>query len=273
MNTVRLNVDATNPGQMFACCGLMEIASRLDTGSRGWFEYNQFVVETKLSLRELLACARDFKFGESQDTEEADDENSEDDEEGALTPIYISSPITICLDWWEQKSLKTWAGSMKEAIIFASMCGAIDPDSPDPFNQAQVVYEQQKPVPPGSRAKKPKKREPFYFDSRRGYNTHSRDVGFSTDAQKMLVLANPVVEALCFVGLQRCRPVPTGEPRIFNYSTWSTPREILLFPAAIAGLLPDSQIETYQFENWFRTSQRKHKAFLSAKLQTTTHIP
>lgn len=155
---------------------------------------------------------------------------------------------------------------MKESLIFAAMCGAIDPSSPDPFNYAQVVYGRLPSVKLGKRAKKPKKREPFYFDSRRGSNTHSRDVGFSTDKQKMLVLAFPAVEALCFIGLQRCRPVPTETPRVFRYSTWNTPRELLLFPASLAGLLPDPWIKTFQFENWFRTSQRKHKAFLTAKL-------
>ena len=28
-HTIRIRVDATNPGQFFACCGLLELASRL----------------------------------------------------------------------------------------------------------------------------------------------------------------------------------------------------------------------------------------------------
>jgi hypothetical protein len=38
-----------------------------------------------------------------------------------------------------------------------------------------------------------------------------------------------------------------------------------LTPVAAAGLLPDSAQHGFRFESWFRTGQRKHKAFLSAK--------
>ena len=36
--TIRIPVDLTNPGQFFACCGLLELASRLWPGAEGWFE-------------------------------------------------------------------------------------------------------------------------------------------------------------------------------------------------------------------------------------------
>ena len=31
-------VDVTNPGQFFACCGLLELADRMWSGAEGWFE-------------------------------------------------------------------------------------------------------------------------------------------------------------------------------------------------------------------------------------------
>ncbi len=39
-----LRVDATNPGQFFACCGLLELAHRLWPGSEGWFEEKRFTI-------------------------------------------------------------------------------------------------------------------------------------------------------------------------------------------------------------------------------------
>jgi hypothetical protein len=40
-------VDLTNPGQFFACCGLLEFADRLWPGAEGWFDsMDQFVVST-----------------------------------------------------------------------------------------------------------------------------------------------------------------------------------------------------------------------------------
>ena len=36
--SIRVNVDPTNPGQFFACCGFLELADRLWRGAEGWFE-------------------------------------------------------------------------------------------------------------------------------------------------------------------------------------------------------------------------------------------
>ncbi len=33
--SIRVNIDPTNPGQFFACCGLLELADRLWPGSEG----------------------------------------------------------------------------------------------------------------------------------------------------------------------------------------------------------------------------------------------
>jgi hypothetical protein len=52
---------------------------------------------------------------------------------------------------------------------------------------------------------------------------------------------------------------------MFDYHTWSRPLPITLTPVAAAGLLPDCITPGFRFESWFRTGQRKHKAFLTAK--------
>ena len=35
--SITVTVDPTNPGQFFACCGLLELADRLWPGAEGWF--------------------------------------------------------------------------------------------------------------------------------------------------------------------------------------------------------------------------------------------
>ena len=35
---IQIPVDLTNPGQFFACCGLLELADRLWPGTEGWFD-------------------------------------------------------------------------------------------------------------------------------------------------------------------------------------------------------------------------------------------
>ncbi|MDP1796631.1 MAG: hypothetical protein Q8K78_04085, partial [Planctomycetaceae bacterium] len=53
---IRVQVDVTNPGQFFACCGLLELADRLWPGAEGWFteEASVFQITRAGSLLELL---------------------------------------------------------------------------------------------------------------------------------------------------------------------------------------------------------------------------
>src|SRR6266700_1264826 len=52
--SIRVAVDPSNPGQFFACCGLLELAARLWPGAEGWFEGPEFCVECRGQLPELL---------------------------------------------------------------------------------------------------------------------------------------------------------------------------------------------------------------------------
>jgi CRISPR-associated protein Csb3 len=265
--SIRIQVDRTNPGQFFACCGLLELADRLWGFAEGWFENGAFHIRTEdaiASLSKLLESARSIRLSEhdgaSADQDEDKEEEDSEDETGSLA---IVSPISIRLDWWEDKSIKPWAGSMKANKIFLAMCHAIDPLCADPFDQGGVVFDPQLPPSPGKKqGAKAKKREPFYFDARRGASAWSIDVGFSTDALKISTTAHPVVEALCLIGLQRCRPKPTEKPRVFDYFAWRTPLPISIVPAAVSGLIGSG--DCYRFVNSFRTDQKKHKTYTSA---------
>jgi CRISPR-associated protein Csb3 len=109
-----------------------------------------------------------------------------------------------------------------------------------------------------------KKKEPYYFDARRAPNAHSRDVGFSPNDLGLTTTAYPAVEFLCLIGLQRCQPARNGTTRIYDYYTWSEPLSPPLLPVAVRGSLPGVGARGYRFENWFRTGQKKHKAFRTA---------
>jgi len=41
---IQIPVDLTNPGQFFACCGLLELADRLWPSAEGWFENDIFLI-------------------------------------------------------------------------------------------------------------------------------------------------------------------------------------------------------------------------------------
>jgi len=267
--SIRVNVDVTNPGQFFACCGLLELANRLWPGAEGWFEQRAFCIACAGTLADLLGAAKSVVIAGIDDgldsTDKDDDEEEEDDNE-VVAPVEILSPVVLRLDWWADKSIKTWAGSMNVHLIAIAMARAIDPECIDPLNQLLVVYDPPRQIVRNGRrvTPKPKKREPFYFDARRGPNAHSRDVGFSPNDLKIKTTAAPVVEFLCLIGLQRSRPKQTVRPRVFNYFSWTSPIPISLLPAAVSGLLSISNRQGFRFENVFRSGQKKLKTYIPA---------
>ncbi len=188
--SITVAVDPTNPGQFFACCGLLELADRLWSGAEGWFtnDGREFCISGGGTLRELLASAQKIQFsGNSEDEKEDSEEDDDDHEEPTVvSPLDIVNPITLRLDWWKDINLKPWAGSMSARNIALAMCRAIDPDHIDPLNQSQVVPEVKEIVKLTKSGKLPKAKpkEPFHLDGRRGANALGRDIGFIHDTLK-----------------------------------------------------------------------------------------
>lgn len=252
-----VRVDANNPGQFFACCGLLELADRLWRGAEGWFGQGVFLLRpldaatgVDRTLAGLLGCVTSISLEPA---------GSDD----LASPVYLPDPFELQLDWWRDeqaggKRLKVWAGTMGSVRIARAMYGALRQPrflEADLLNQSLVVYD------PNDRKKKV---EPFYFDARRGANARSIDVGFSPDTLSMTTVAYPAVEFLCLVGLQRFRPMPVGTSRLFDYFPWTVPLDCRLASCAAVGLLPHARGPRFRFENAFRTDQRKHKAFTAA---------
>lgn len=257
--TARVPVDPTNPGHFFACCGLLELADRLQPGAEGWFAEGEFLIRAGCSVGVILAAARATRYAPPPGSRDEDDDS---DEVGPTPPLVLDAPFGLRLDWWgEDRGLKPWAGSMRVELIAAAMSHAIDPGRADPLDQAVVVFDPPKEPAKGMKPPKPTKREPFYFDARRATNAHALDLGFSANDLEMTTLAHPAVEFLCLVGLQRARPRPAGPPRTFDYWTWTWPTPVPALPVAVAGSLGDPAAIRFRFENVFRSGQRKHKAF------------
>lgn len=248
--TIRVRVDLTNPGQFFACCGLLELADRLWPGAEGWFEADVFCILSEDTLSELLQAITAVKLEQL------------DPDDDTASPIRMSEPFGITLNWWTDeisggKQLKVWAGRMSGIRIAIAMKQAIS-DVTNPkclFDYAAVVYD------PRQRNKKV---EPFYFDARRGWNAQSLDIGFAPDSLSMTTKAFPAVEFLCLVGLQRCRPIPTKVRRVFEFHTWASPIPTSVIPSAVCGACTAPESAIYRFQNAFRTDQKKHKSFLPA---------
>lgn len=251
---ITVNVDVTNPGQFFACCGLLELADRLWPGAEGWFgeDDRAFLLRASGELGELIQSVAKAELIPLQPSNPYS------------SPIVIGAPFRpLTVDWWATdltgaRDLKVWAGTMESFGIASALQHAMRDDqfnSPTLFDIGMVV------TTPGNPRKK---KEPYCFDARRTPNAHSRDVGFSPNDLSLTSIAHPAVELLCLIGLQVARPAPTTQIRVYDYHTWHTPLMSNLLLAASAGSLRFPTRHAYRFENWFRTGQKKHKAFRTA---------
>lgn len=249
-----VHVDPTNPGQFFACCGLLELADRLWPGAEGWFSPDGhcfFISCGEHTVAELVMAI-------------AHSVMSQVESDPYSSPIKIGAPFReLEIDWWVRdltgaRDLKVWAGTMESFGIARAMQHAMREAC---FHTSELLAIGQVVMSPDDPAKK---KEPFYFDSRRSPNAHSLDVGFSVNDLEFTSTAHPAVELLCLVGLQIARPAFTNQKRIYDYALWTTPLTSNLLLAASTGSIDFPEARRFRFENWFRTGQKKHKAFRTA---------
>jgi len=251
--SISVDVDAANPGQFFACCALLALADRLWPGAEGWFirGEQQFLIAAGGSLEGLISRM-------SQASMEASTP-----EDTTSSPVLIGDPFHLSIDWWETdltgaRDLKVWAGTMESYGI----ARALQQSMRIPAFWTSALFDEGMVV--ANSEDSTKKKEPFCFDCRRADNAHSRDVGFSPNDLSLTSIAHPAVELLCLIGLQFARPVATTRTRVYEYWTWPAPVPANVILAASTGSLQLPGARGFRFENWFRTGQRKHKAFKRA---------
>jgi CRISPR-associated protein Csb3 len=294
-----VSVDVTNPGQFFACCGLLELAHRLWRGAEGWFDHSKSIFtiravsESVVSLDSLLEQLRKCDISGLSE-EEHRERNTLETEKRRLKKqhqqlpkgredrlqelgtksrkglLVIGQPFGIDLDWWQSDEddvsvPKTWAGRQEIHKVARSSQEALKSVSTpsDLFNYSCVMR-----LPAEYRKSKSdvkKAVEPFYFDARRF--VHALDTGFSLDVQDADTNAHPAVELLCLIGLQRFRPRPAADDRwSFDYCTWALPLGAVGASAVVCLAAPVSFGQCYRFPLHFRDDQKRYKAFGFATL-------
>jgi CRISPR-associated protein Csb3 len=237
---IRFEVDLTNPGHFFGCCGVFELAQRLWPSARARFEGPHFVVSDG-DIDELVTKTAQAPLEVLEPTNQTS------------SALRLAGPFDLRLDWWKvERGLKTWAGRMSVDRIATSL----QRDLPHTlrngfFDDGHVVV--------GADGKKV---EPYYFDGRRGATALPLDVGFSSDALSLETVAFSATEFFSLLGLQRFRPSEV-KLRVYRYRAWPAPLPATLAALAAANVLPDGG-PLFQFESAFRTDQRKHKAFSPA---------
>ncbi|GAB4246179.1 type I-G CRISPR-associated protein Cas8g2 [Deferrisoma sp.] len=278
-------VDLTNPGQFFACCGLLEVAHRLWRGAQGWFDGdgNAFCIGTAgepCGLKDIVAqLARANLEGDLSEEERQDLDNLEKrkrdptNEGGPLSSeeekrrkslgkrqregaIRVGKPFNLRIGWWEENSddvPKTFAGQQKVLRMVSALHRQIEKAIQDarPFEYRCLLHDE-----------KGKKVEPFYFDAERF--AHALDAGFSLDKheERLRAMAAPLTELLALIGLQRFRPRPVNGKRWwFEYFTWTQPLGVSVAAAVACGAVPLVRTRGFRFRLQFRDDQKRYKAF------------
>ncbi len=242
MGQISIPVDLLNPGQVFACLGLLEAADLLCGPAEGGFDWAKtprFELSAKdaenpvvevlqfLATAELRGCAPKEWIPdeeEGNDLERADSyPNSEPDKMTLPIVLHGTNGMTVRLDHWTDGSsrdeFKLYAGNRSAMSIATAMLkGAVTKAGKVKTHgvaQLWVSYRAQMSVDPfgtlsamgGS----------FNFDPRGVWT--AIDAGYSPNDHKHVVMASPLVEILAAWGLEHARPAEIST-RLYRYGVW-----------------------------------------------------
>ena len=273
---ITVEVDVTNPGQFFACCGLLELADRLWPGAEGWFDEDQFFLagHPECSLRTLLgnlaasivsntmtpvqnARLEELSAMTKKQRETipglANEKKSLDSLRREL-PIMLAGTIAFRIDWFRDEfasgsRFKTWAGQQSVLDIaramHSGMVSAMKAPESSLWHNARGIGV------------------PFNFDSDLGGQGSALDIGFSFDplagsaATRIEGTCKPALELLCFVGLQRFRPREIPRQNRFVYTAWNTPLLPSVASAVVCGAVNVDDKSLYEFKLLYRTKYLK----------------
>lgn len=267
---ITIPVDLTNPGQFFACCGLLELADRLSPGAEGWFEDGTFFIKMiRGSLEVITGALQSCTIANTMTPEQmarlealsAMSKRSRtaelglEDEKKALEalrrerPILLKGPLALLIDWFTDdvaggSRFKTWAGQQSVLDIATAMHGGM--------GSAHGLWDSARRIG-----------LPFNFDSDLGGQGSTLDIGFSFDAlaggetTRIEGTCRPALELLAFIGLQRFRPREVPRQNRFVFAAWRTPLSPVVASAVACCSVTCPSVTEYEFKLLYRTKYLK----------------
>lgn len=266
---IAVRVDLANPGQYFACCGLLELAHRMRPGAEAWFADGHFKLRGLDSAAELLNAMHQCDIANTMTSEQKrrrrelgemgqkslkadpalEAEKKTLDSLWRESPVLFGDPFGLRVDWFLDtrsggKSFKTWAGQQSIVDIVTDLRPLMPQagDAPEGWLHSSSVSDC----------------VPLHFDSNLGGAGADVDVGFSFDPLKsagLRVGMRPAIELLAFAGLQRFRPEQTSEA--WEYGVWTRPSGVELSALACCGVVPQLAERQFQFRLLYRTKYLK----------------
>ncbi len=264
---ITVNVDVTNPGQFFACCGLLELADRLWPGAEvagsftaPRFERSRFCIFGKdpfktCDLMKALICSRRASDEPYQPIMGSNGKPVADAKK--TKPVMFEGPVSLRLSWWldelagRQTGFKMWGAHQTSEGLIGDMAQAICADemTDDTVLQSRTGMTGR-----------------IGLDTRSSWNT--LDEGFSPNDQTLPVDTYPATELLAAIGLETFRPAPADDGYV--YACWFTPMPTTVARAVASGSVNIQGIARYRFEIGARG---KFKFFTKASLfERNNHV-
>ena len=276
--TITVPVDLTNPGQFFACCGLLELASRMDVQAVAWFTNEEFRLAAAHPLQDVIwrlqhttientmTPAQSARLDElsamtTRDRESIEGAKNERKSLESLRrelPIVLAGDTSLLIDWFTDEftggaRFKTWAGQQSVLDIARAMHDGL---SAAGIAEESSLWNSIRGIG-----------LPFSFDSDLGAQGSALDIGFSFDplasseTTRIRGMSRPALELLAFIGLQRFRPRGIAGNR-FIYAAWPSPLPASVAAAAACQAVSFRDAPVYEFRLLYRTKYLK--SFLPA---------
>jgi CRISPR-associated protein Csx14 len=260
MNKLHLTIDPCNPGQFYACCGLLELFEIAGIETLSHFDLDwhrprvaEFVLEspTKIGIRDLAHAVKQAKYRALPSPVSGD----VGDATAAISTSIFGRDYT--LDWWldeyreKTSPLKMWAGNQTSIDIVQVLTDLIPLELPDAVLNATGMTTTR-----------------FSVDPRPSWLGLALHLGYSTNerlkATDKRALSYPVVEMFAAFGLQACRPLRLGR-RDYQYGMWlddlAYPVSALVATEAWKGL----KYTSFDFSIENRDNSGRYKTFTFAK--------
>ena len=242
---ITVNVDVTNPGQFFACCGLLELADRLWPGAEVMgafspprFERSRFSISSQcdFNTQTLVKALCNSKRRPVDPYRAIMGSNGKPVKDARKTkPVQLNGLVKLRLSWWldelagHQTGFKMWGAHQTSEGLISNMAAAIVMDEMDDEGVLESSI--------GMKGR-------IGLDTRSSWNT--LDEGFSPNDQNLRVDTYPATELLAAIGLETFRPGLADGGYI--YACWSAPTPTIFARAVACGGVNIEGITRYRFE-------------------------
>lgn len=244
MSEIKVKINAENPVEYLACCGIFEIAARIDKTAEAFWTKDaptQFIMETTTTEEDLT-----HRIVQTFTNRKCWDFETKHPKSGEVVLIGVNfpndeKPIRFDLDWWydsldadgKMKNRGAWkmfAGQQKAEKIATDMIAVCSDAADSVSGRLQDLIEFSADMTGR-----------FGFDPRSSRN--ALDVGYSPNDLNLPIATYPFLELLAMFGLQNFFPNRTNKgggsnscrgwqkrnyKTFFDYALWHEPLTINL---------------------------------------------